>query len=320
MNKKKILVTAGGTAIAWHICQIIKQYFCDRVDVYVCDINEDYLVPAVSCANKVYKVPYSSDDKYLSSISNIVENEKIDIIIPLLPEESIIFSSDSDFINELNIATTAPSLITSETLSDKRKMFHFLKSISIPTPRIIEFDNVVNNENYILKPNMGFGSLGIKILKGEEIKNHYGTSISDNYIIQEYCHDDDYDEVTVEVYNDKNDLRIFSRKRVATKSGVCVKAVPANNDLFYPYVQKLVDSIECPIAFNLQFLYNHKQWKLFDCNLRLGAGTALSTAVGFQLTRALIAKLLGDQVDDSYFNVDNTIKSVLRVYQEITIK
>lgn len=320
MNKKKILVTAGGTAIAWHICQIIKQYFSNRVDIFVCDVNEEYLVPAVSCANKVYKVPYSYDNKYPNSISNIVKNEGIDIIIPLLPEESIMFSSDSDFINELNIATTAPSLITSETLSNKRKMFDFLNSISIPTPKIMEIDNVFNNKKYILKPNMGFGSLGIKILTGEEINKHYRNLISDRYIIQEYCHDDDYDEVTVEVYNDKNNLRIFSRKRVATKSGVCVKAVPVNNDLFYPYVQKLVDSIECPIAFNLQFLYHHKQWKLFDCNLRLGAGTALSTAVGFQLTRALIARLLGDEVDDSYFNVDNTIKSVLRVYQEITIK
>lgn len=320
MNKKKILVTAGGTAIAWHICQIIKQYFSDKIDIFVCDVNEDYLVPAVSCANKVYTVPYSFDSKYLGSISNIVKNENIDVIIPLLPEESMMFSSDSDFINELNIVTTAPSLITARTLNNKRKMFHFLNSISIPTPKIIELDNVVNNKNYILKPNMGFGSQGIKILTGEEIKNYYRGSISDNYIIQEYCHDDDYSEVTVEVYNDKNNLRIFSRRRVATKSGVCVKAVPVCNDLFYSYVQKLVNSIECPTAFNLQFLYHNEQWKLFDCNLRLGAGTALSTAMGFQLTRALIAKLLGDEVDESYFYVDKTIKSVLRVYQEIIIK
>ena len=61
-------------------------------------------------------------------------------------------------------------------------------------------------------------------------------------------------------------------------------------------------------------------WCITDCNLRIGAGTALSTKIGFQLTRALLASLSGKKVENSFFNIDHSIKSVLRVYDEIAIK
>ena len=107
---------------------------------------------------------------------------------------------------------------------------------------------------------------------------------------------------------------------MATKSGVCVKMIPYNTDVFYPIVERLVLSMDMPIAFNLQFFKTDNVWKLFDCNLRLGAGTALSTAAGFQLTRAFIAELIGEKVLEEWFEVDSKVKSVLRVYEEVVIK
>lgn len=35
---KRILITAGGTAIAWHICQIANEFFNEDVEVQICDI------------------------------------------------------------------------------------------------------------------------------------------------------------------------------------------------------------------------------------------------------------------------------------------
>ena len=63
---------------------------------------------------------------------------------------------------------------------------------------------------------------------------------------------------------------------------------------------------------------NH--WAIIDCNLRIGAGTALSTKIGFQLVRALLTSLLNENVSEDLFKIDNSIKSVLRVYEEIVIK
>lgn len=317
--KKNILVTGGGTAIAWHICQVCKKYYDDDVQLFICDINDKYLVPSSIYAKKFFKVPYPNDSKYLEVIKSILVNEKIDIVIPIIPEENFLLSSDSDIVKTLKIISSAPEYKVSEALSDKRKMFNFLSNIGIPSPTVYDIEHIKADKEYFVKPKLGFGSIGTGVVLGKDIllnKEKY----SDDVVIQEYCHSIDYEEITVEVFNGDNMLEVFARKRVATKSGVCVKMIPYDREIFIPMVKKLVSSIKCPIAFNLQFLRNNNEWKLFDCNMRLGAGTALSSKIGFELTRAFIGQLIGKKVLKEWFNVDNEIVSVLRVYDEVVIK
>ncbi len=309
---KKFLVTAGGTATAWHISNVASEYFSDSIEIQVSDINDPYLVPATVKAKKVHKVPLVVADNYTDTISKIIKENDIDGIIPLIPQEAFLFASDSDFVKEHGIISSAAPLKTTELLADKFYMHETLKSLSIPTPAIYDKSEMTSDGIYLTKPRLGFGSSGVGIVKASD-------NIPDDCVVQEYCHDDDYDEVTVEVFNG-DELRIFSRRRIATKAGVCVKMEPVNNDTFYPYIKTLVENVNCPKAFNVQFLYNKGEWKLFDCNLRLGAGTALSSAIGFQLTRAFLASLAGINVDYDWLKVDDSVKSVLRVYQEIVVR
>lgn len=318
---KRILVTAGGTAIAWHISKIAKEYFAESLEVQVCDINEPYLVPASYYAAKTHKVPYSNDNNFLKGIDGIITKERIDVIIPLLPLESIIFASDSDYIIKKGIQTTASSLKVTENLSDKHKLFEILNLIDVSTPKIFESPELIETGGkYIIKPRLGFGSLGIEVLSGREILNRKDIWSNSNLVVQEYCSDEDSDETTVEVFNTKDLFRIFARRRVATKSGVCVKAEIVDDSQFYDSIRKLVTNMELPIAFNTQFLRHNGCWKLFDCNLRLGAGTALATAAGFQLTRGLLACIAGEKIEEDMFNVDKSIKSILRVYDEVVVR
>lgn len=314
---KRILVTAGGTATAWHICQVCNEFFCDKIEVYVCDINEPYLVPSSILAKKIFKVPYADSPEYLNVLNEIVSFNRIDCIIPLIPNEILALSSDSRIINDLGIISSAPIREASIALSDKELMYHKLISKGIETPRVFGNDEIDVKTQYFVKPKLGFGSLGTGIFSGEYILRNklYNDT---NVVIQELC--DNREEITVEIFNGKNLLKVFARKRVATKSGVCVKMIPYNTDVFYPIVERLVLSMDMPIAFNLQFFKTDNVWKLFDCNLRLGAGTALSTAAGFQLTRAFIAELIGEKVLEEWFEVDSKVKSVLRVYEEVVIK
>lgn len=315
----KILVTAGGTATAWHIANVAKKYYPNEIVVQACDTNEPYLVPVSAIVDKMHKVSPTMNLNYPEDIKNIVLEENIDCLIPLIPYEGILFAEDSAFIQELNIKTTAASMKTADLLADKRNMYNTLSTIGIPTPRIYRLQDISKDEVYLLKPRRGFGSSGvIKVIGKDILEKTNSYNLCDN-AISEYCHDSDYDEITVEVYNGMAGLHVFPRRRIATKAGVCVKMEPVYNDVFLSYVQKLVKEIECPVAFNVQFLFHKKEWKLFDCNLRLGAGTALSSAAGFQLTRAMLAELSGQVVQEEFFQVKPNIKSVLRVYQEIII-
>lgn len=310
---KKILVTAGGTATAWHIAQVAKEHLADLVEVQVCDTNEQYLVPVTAMNLKVHKVPPVVAPEYLKCVGKIVEDEKIDCIIPLIPQEAYLFAKDSKFINMHHIKSSVPPLETTKLLTDKLNMYHTLLSLNIPTPKILERDEALDSKKYLVKPRLGFGSSGVKVIMGSDY-------VPEDCIIQEYCHDEDYDEVTVEVYNGENKLHILARRRIATKIGVCVKMEPVDGSIFFPHIKKIVENIVCPKAFNVQFLWHNGVWKLFDCNLRLGAGTALSTAIGFQLTRALLAELIEVDVEENWFKIDESVKAVLRVYQEIVVR
>lgn len=321
-NKKRILITAGGTLITYHICKIANEYFKDDLLVEIVDTNPEYLVPASTLAYKTHLVPLSNDKNYTSIIKHIIEEENIDVFIPLLPEELIVFSKDSFFTKTDKFLMVAPDARTVKRFADKFELFKTLEENNIPSPLVFSKpSSILMDSYYIVKPRFGFGSQKVSVLKGQEIINDANRFFNNtDFIVQEYCMSNDYDEVTVEVFNYNGDPRIIARRRLATKSGVCVKTELVDNSLFIDTIKVLVNKYDLPIVFNVQFLYHSGLWKLFDFNLRLAAGTPLSTAAGFQLTRAFLSYLLGKEVDESLFNIDKSIKSILRVYEEIVIK
>lgn len=313
-ERKKILLTAGGTATTWHFCQIINKYFADDFSIYITDTNEKYLVPASIYAKKIFKVPFVYDDNYMDAMYEILEKEGIDIIVPLIDFDLFNFNKDNEKLKKIGVYTTAPSLNTIETLTDKERMYNFLNKCNIPTPKIYSVNEIDDDKEYIVKPKTGFGSIGVHKELGSKIKVMNNL---DNNIVQELCKPE---EITVEVYNGEI-LKIFQRKRIAIKSGVCVKMEPVYIESIDKSIKMLVENIECPNAFCIQFMQNNDGvWCITDCNLRIGAGTALSTKIGFQLVRACLMHILDRKVTDDLFTIDKEIKSVLRVYEEIAIK
>ena len=315
---KKILVTAGGTATAWHIASVVRDYFAEQISIHLCDINESLLVPGTSIVSKVHRVPLSSDNGYRDSVERVIKDEGIDVIVPLIPEEAFLFAEDARFVKDLSVQSAAPICETIHKLVNKGNLFLTMEMLGIPSPTVYEEKNISDRVLYMVKPRYGFGSSGIELLTGKQIRRKHPDP--KHSIITEYCHENDYDEVTVEVFNGSIGLHTYARRRVETRGGVCVKMQPVDDSPFKAYIERLVGEIKCPVAFNVQFLHHNGKWKLFDCNLRLGAGTALSTAAGFQLTRAFLAEMAGLPVQECWLHPDPDVKSVLRVYQEIVIK
>ena len=308
---KRILVTAGGTATAWHIVQVAKRYFDDKLKVYIADTNDPWLVAAGKHAEDVFKIPPVLHSDYREKMREICKGNHIDCVVPLLPQEGNLFAQDAFYVKELGIKSVLPKLSVIHRLTDKREMYETLTHIGIPTPRIYTIEETEDNKVYILKPRIGFGSRDVFLAKGSEIKERYKQKKDlEKIVIQEYCSRSSKSEVTVEVFNGE-EQHIFSRYRMEVKSGACTKAMPANNEAFEPFVSKLVREVECPRCFNVQFVFDGKLWKLMDCNLRLGAGSALSSAFGFQLTRAMLADIAGMKVDESFFQIDKSIKEVI---------
>ena len=108
---KKILISAGGTATAWHITNLINQYFKDDFEIHICDINADYLIPASTLCYQFHKVPKITDNKYTEEMLKLMKEEEIDIFVPLIDFDLEIFPKDSKELKKINGGFSLTTLI-----------------------------------------------------------------------------------------------------------------------------------------------------------------------------------------------------------------
>lgn len=314
---KRILITAAGVVTVWHMVNVIEKYFSTDYEIHLCDINPEELVPASVKAYKFHQVPLSISSEYYGCMLNLLEREKIDIIVPLLNRDLELWSSDNEDLKRLNVITTGPIKSTYYALDNKETLYYTLMGLELPCLKLYKFPELEENAEYIVKPKIGGGAKGVMLLKGREISE---SDFTEN-VVQRYCKDtENYGEITAEVYNYKGVVRIIQRRRVAIRQGVCTKAVRVYYDEIDKCIKKLISKFECPVTMCIQFLYDGKHWCMNDCNLRLGAGTALSTGFGFELVRAMLATLADGQPHPEYLEIDDTVKAVVRVYDEIVMR
>lgn len=311
---QNVLLLSAGVTTGWHLAKVARQYFADDITLHLCDINPRELVPAATLTGPFYQVPPLADPGYEAAVCRVLDENRIDVIVPLIDQDLFQWAADAPVLTQRGVRSTAPLRHTAELLSDKEQMFRFLQVHNLPTPPLVDPDRTEPGRMYLTKKKIGCGSHGMRAVPG-------GTPITleADELLQEKC-DGDGREVTAEVFNAQGKLRVFCRERVVTKAGVCTKMVPLHLPEIEDYLAQLVQLLPCPTAFCAQFMQHRGRWNLIDCNLRMGAGTALATAAGFQLVRAFWADLCGQPVEDAWLQPDPSVKAVLRVYEEVVIR
>ncbi|MDE6687947.1 MAG: ATP-grasp domain-containing protein [Lachnospiraceae bacterium] len=318
----RLWVTAGGTGSAWHIASIVKQYYADKITLYISDINDAELVASSTLADFFFKVPPVKETGYAEYMYDLLRENQIDVIIPLIPWEQRFFAPDLSVFASLGVKSIAPVSVTDNTLNHKKNLYRFCILHELPIIRQYEKEELEAERIYFCKPTEGFGAMDACTMSGKQILERCESGAFDweRMIVQEYCEEDGIvQEVTVEAFWDQKKLRTICRRRLESKSGVCTKAAVMKLPEADNVMQKIAGLLELPMVFNIQFVHHEDCWKIMDVNLRLAAGTGLSNAAGFQLIRALLANLLGLPVEEGWFQTDESIKTILRVYQEIVI-
>lgn len=319
----RLWVTAGGTGSAWHIASIVKEYYADKITLFISDINEADMVASSTLADFFFQVPPVKENGYAEYMYGLLRENRIDVVIPLIPWEQKFFAPDLPAFASLGVKSIAPVSVTDHTLNHKKNLYQFCAAHELPVIRQYEKEELEAEQTYFCKPVEGFGAMDAYQMSGKEILKRCESGAFDweRMIVQEYCEEDGIvQEVTVEAFWDQQNLRTICRRRLESKAGVCTKAAVMKLPEADGVIQKIVGLLEMPMVFNVQFVHHDGRWKVMDVNLRLAAGTGLSHAAGFQLIRALLANLLGMPAEEEWFQTDESIKTILRVYQEISVK
>lgn len=310
---KNVMILSGGTGTAWHISDVIKRYYAEKTNLIICDINPPQLVSTSVLADRYIQVPpIKSEGYYETMLSNIRRNH-VDILVPLIDDDMFLFPSDSPELQAMNVlSTTAPKHVM-EVLGDKSEMGEVLGDLGILTPRVIRDCTELHDDcMYFIKDAIGFGSRGAKQMRGSVIKKEIGLK---GKVIQEMC---SAPEITVDVVNTGINLHTICRERVEIKLGVSTKNKVYYDSSIQKKLEKVAKHFDLPRVCCVQFMKNNEgEWTLIDFNMRSGAGTAISAAVGFEAVRYAAACWLGEPQDEAWLNRPAKERYVVRTYQEI---
>lgn len=309
---KTVLLGSAGTGTAFASMLALRRNWGDSINVIVMDSNPKHLVTNSLLADKFYQVPLNVDIEFKNILEKILIDEKVDTYIPFIDHEislaAILF--ERKFKNK-NLNLQVKDSKIAEICDDKYKTFLFLSECNILTPRCYRTDESINkNENLIIKPRKGFGS---KIFKLSENRENVSKFNSETYIIQQEC---ERPEITVDVCYDKdrNFFVYVCRERIETKSGVCTKARLFQDEKIGEIALTLAQKLDLS-AFCFQLMRLKDDWAVTDINARLGAGTAMSVAVGLDFFSGMFAVQWGED-PSKYFNPLQKETFVTRQYSE----
>jgi carbamoylphosphate synthase large subunit len=304
-----VLLGSAGTGSAFASAKALRKYF--DVKIISVDTNSSNLVTTSLLSDIFLKIPSFETENFEDIITKILVEQKIDTYIPFIDNEiykvAVLFEKKL-ISNNIFLQLKDPSVAF--LCMDKYQSYNWLKTNGYPTPDTFLIKN--SNEfrvGYILKPRLGYGS------KIQTIRTDCNFHIEnfDDVIMQRQCY---FPEITIDVhYSKKFDFFAYvCRERIETKSGVCTKARIFKEPVLGEIALSLAKKLDLS-SFCFQMMTLNNEYVITDINPRLGAGTAMSGAVGLEFYAAMFATLWGEN-PEKYFQKFSEEKYVTRQYSE----
>lgn len=291
-----IIVTGIGGNVGQGVLRNIRDSF---PDINIIGLDIATFTPGNYLCNKTYKVPYAYDPNYLTIIQQIVETEKVDLIIPTTDYEIYYISLSQQKIN-CKVSVSNPDI--AKIYLDKYETYKHHSSNNIPfatTWSIHEYNNQVSS--IIAKPREGRGSRGV-------LKNPNNLEgLSDDYIIQPLV---EGVEITTAVYvTQQNTIHgIFTMERELTNGTTSKsKVTTIYDEELLKIVEKMVAFNKLRGSFNIQSIVtNDGDIIPFEINCRISGTNSIRHQLGFQDVKYTIQEYLYNEVPEK----PNPIKGI----------
>lgn len=274
-----VLVTAISGNLGQAICTLINKSFSSFTI-----IGTDALSPiqGYGLCHKTFKIPFANERNYLESMRKIVDNHKIDLIIPGNELELNRITSDNHL---LKITLASPNK-TIKVLSDKYKCYKLFKDHDIPfcdTYLPSEYQNQF--DKIIVKPRKGSGSKNIHI----NPKNI--SEFDNNFIIQNFIQGL---ELTIPFYiGSNNELLSFLPliKYGFAPNNAYQTCNKYNNEIRQILLRlKSITTIKGPC--NLQCIINDNGIYPFEINCRYSGSVDIQDKLGLNILEIGINEFL----------------------------
>lgn len=270
-----------------------KKELADIGNIIVADCSK--LAPALYEADKYYIVPRCVDKNYINEIIKVCIKENISLIIPLLEEDLLVISKHKKEFEKLGIKCLISDYDIVEKCSDKYTMFEYLQSNGFKTQLTYKDikgfikDNKDKKIDFpvFVKPNKGYGSNGINIVKNFETLEFIFKNNKD-FLIQELMVGR---EIGVDVYIDiisKEVVSIFAKEKIRMLGGETDKSLSFKDEKLFTLIKEFVEKMNLTGAIDIDVFEIDSEYYISEVNPRFGGGYLHAYACGVNFPKYII--------------------------------
>jgi len=272
-----LLTSIGATGAQCYI----KALSPDNFKIIGCNASSD--TPFKGRVGNFYKIPLAEDPDFLNSLYKIIENEKIDLFVPIMESELYRVKSE---LGESRAKVLGSKTEVLDTFQNKKRTYKFFKDKDIPYPELYSSDN--KKFPLILKPEKGMGSVGIYICKNDEEFDFYSKKINlEAYLIQEFIEGDEY-SIDCFLDKDSNVLATIPRKRLRIKGGLCSKTKTVEDSGLISDVRRLLSTSGIVGPCNVQAIKRDGKNHFTEVNARIGGTFIASVRAGLEFNQYVL--------------------------------
>lgn len=298
MNKRlNILVTGCGGDIGQSLGKILLKspYTKNLFGIDISDKNAaQFIFPNFSIGLR-----FENCD-YLRKLEAFIEDNSIDIIIPIAEPELRCFSENNILNNIGNAKMITASSKALEVGFDKYKTAQFLKAEGFPFPQTYLAKDITTIQSFpvILKSRTGSGSKNIyKIDNMDEFQFYTKKNIED-YVVQEFITDKSGEFTCGLFRSSKGEIRsqIFKRELISGYSGY---GEVIENKSITVLLEELAVRLDLVGSINVQLRLTENLPKIFEINPRFSSTVLFRHLFGFEDLIWSIEDRLGLELSDN---------------------
>ena len=289
MKQYNILVFPCGTEIANEVISSIKNHKYFKL-FYA---SSEKLSYCNFIGNKIYQLPYVSDESFLSSVNELISKLQIDFIIPAHDDVAYELSKNSEKINSKIIGQ---SFEINNIVRFKDKTYDFFKYI-LPIPKIYNDIPKIEDFPVFVKPKRGQGSLNALSLKNlDEFESFFKTHSRDDYVVMELLTGREF---TIDCFSHDGELLYFgARTRDKTMKGITVVSSFVNeyhlNEEFKKYANTISKELKMHGIWFFQMKFDKdNKLKLLEIGPRVAGSMILNRMRGVNFIELAIYQALG---------------------------
>lgn len=296
--KKSVAIFPSGTEIGLEINRSLK--YSTHFEVYGFTSLKDH--SEYVYANYVEGLPFYSEETFINELNNYIEKFNIDFIFPAHDDVQLCLTENADKINAVIITT---KIDTVKICRSKIKTYKYFNNECF-VPKIFNDKQSVNSFPVFIKPDIGQGARGAKVIKNMS-ELEYAINENSKIVICEYLPGEEY---TIDCFTDFNgDLRackLRNRKRI--KTGISVNSEILSTD---KEVKRIADVINKKLTFNGAWFFQLKrdinnEYKLLEIAPRVSGTMGLSrnTGINYSLLTIFNTMKLPVSIIENKYNIE----------------